>query len=279
MLDSATQLLHDSPVVDDPKSCRTATRYPCNLDAICWPSLCSVKEKRASVRIRDISTGGIGLLFTEPVEPGTVLTLELQNAERTVTRTVLARAVHVRPVGQGEWALGCTFLSRLEEDEVMALSTWFPRLLEEDGESLELNGHASVLMTPLPQLTRKQKEAVVALCDHETIDAAAAAAKIKSQTLRRWLGLEEFQIAFRSARMQKLEGEMGRLHQLAGRAISVLERHLNCGQPAVEVQAAIGILEHASKAFQLVDTEPRLRTPAPTKPKASRNGTATAVPD
>ena len=54
------------------------------------------------------------------------------------------------------------------------------------------------------------------------------------------------------------EGAVGRLQEATSEAVNTLKDNLSCGKPAVEVRAALGILEHAVKAVELYDLEERL---------------------
>jgi hypothetical protein len=47
--------------------------------------------------LRDVSSGGLGLLLDRPLEPGATLAVELRSAPDEVCCTRLARVIHVRP--------------------------------------------------------------------------------------------------------------------------------------------------------------------------------------
>jgi hypothetical protein len=102
-------------------------------------------------------------------------------------------------------------------------------------------------------LTRKQEALIVALLTKPTHEEAAAEAGVSTATLRRWLLTPAFQDAFRRARRAVVEGAIGRLQHAAGKAVETLVRNLNCGSPAAEIRAALGILEHSVKAVELLD--------------------------
>jgi hypothetical protein len=51
---------------------------------------------------------------------------------------------------------------------------------------------------------------------------------------------------------------VGRLQRSAGKAVEALERNLDCGHPGGEIRAALGILDHAVKAVELIDLAERV---------------------
>ena len=103
------------------------------------------------------------------------------------------------------------------------------------------------------KLTRKRDAAIVALLAAPTIAAAAQQAGIGERTLRTWLKLPEFQKAYRRARRDAFEQSAAMLQQLAGDAIDALRRNLTCDKPAVEVSAALAILDRTGKAIEQLD--------------------------
>src|SRR4051794_9645511 len=98
---------------------RAAERFPVNADACC-PFLSPVVEDFGSVKIRDVSMAGIGLLMTRRVEPGTLLAATLSNAARNFTKTVLIRVSHTTPL-PGNFLVGGTFSVPLTYQEMSAL--------------------------------------------------------------------------------------------------------------------------------------------------------------
>ncbi len=106
--------------------------------------------------------------------------------------------------------------------------------------------------------TRKHYEAVLALVSEPTIAAAAKQAGISEKTLWRWMQCEKFAEQYRAARRQVVTVALCNLQQTAGQAVETLRRNLACGQPAVEVRAAVAIVEQVLKAVELEDLEARL---------------------
>jgi hypothetical protein len=101
-------------------------------------------------------------------------------------------------------------------------------------------------------LTPKQARAVAALLASSTHEAAAAAAKISTATLRRWLAEPLFQQALRDGRQELVERTVGWLQTASTSAVAALVRNLSCSKPAVEVSAATAILDRALKGYELL---------------------------
>src|SRR5262249_5498092 len=88
----------------------------------------------------------------------------------------------------------------------------------------------------------KQSLAIAALMENCSVTRAAAAASVSERTLHAWLARPDFQEALHRARQESVHSSLNRLIPMSQRAVDVLESRLNCGQPAVEVQAAGEIL-------------------------------------
>ena len=99
-------------------------------------------------------------------------------------------------------------------------------------------------------LTHKQTAAIAVLLAQPTIADAARVARVSERTLRNWLALPAFRAAFRAAGRQLLESTIGRMQGLAGEALDTLRRNLKSDKPAVEVRAAIGILDQCARAAE-----------------------------
>jgi hypothetical protein len=57
--------------------------------------------------VRDVSTSGIGLELNQPLEPGTILVLELQGRHVGVSRIQSAVVMNASPLGGDTWLIGC----------------------------------------------------------------------------------------------------------------------------------------------------------------------------
>ena len=103
--------------------CRVYERQSCELPATCQPaSAREMREQRWTATIVDISQGGVRIHVTRRFERGTPLAIELPSDGANESSVVFAKVVHVRAEENGQWALGCKFISDLDEDEVFRLA-------------------------------------------------------------------------------------------------------------------------------------------------------------
>jgi hypothetical protein len=152
-------------------------------------------------------------------------------------------AVRTEPLGREEWLVGCTFASKISEDEIQTLITQVGMNTMEASGAPELSRPAAEVRTK--KLTHKQETAIAALLEDTSVAGAASAASVSERTLRGWLALPAFQQALYRARQRSVDSSMTRLLRLADRAATILETNLTCGQPGVEVQAAGEVLRLA----------------------------------
>jgi c-di-GMP-binding flagellar brake protein YcgR len=78
----------------------------------------TAQPTRFSVSVRDISLGGANLLADRAFETGQMLGIELPQAGKDESHTVLACIVRVVPEGPGQWALGCVFSRELTDEDL-----------------------------------------------------------------------------------------------------------------------------------------------------------------
>ena len=109
------------------------------------------------------------------------------------------------------------------------------------------------------KLSRKEEQAIVALLQQPTLQAAAASVGVSDVTLWRWLQQPDFQARYRAARRQLVEGALANLQQATSEAATTLRRNLTCGVPSVEIRAAVAVLDQAVKAVELLDLEERVQ--------------------
>jgi hypothetical protein len=103
----------------DPADRRATERFPINPDSSCT-FVAQAVQIVASVRIRDISMDGIGLLVSRPMEAGGMLAVTLSNAARNFNKTVLVQIAHVTPQ-VGVYLVGGKFTSPLTYQELTTL--------------------------------------------------------------------------------------------------------------------------------------------------------------
>ena len=97
---------------------RAVVRYLCDREVVYAPLL---TRERLWARVRNISTHGIGLLLGTPIEAGTDLLIEFKTMDPTTSLSVVARVVHSTMQQEGSWIVGCRFITRPTEDQILAL--------------------------------------------------------------------------------------------------------------------------------------------------------------
>jgi hypothetical protein len=109
------------------------------------------------------------------------------------------------------------------------------------------------------KFTRKMELAVAALLEQPTYKAAAEVVGVNEATLRQWMKAPEFRDRYRQAREVVLERVVARLLGLCETAAATLERNLGADKPAVQVRAALGILDRALRGVDTLDLTEELR--------------------
>jgi hypothetical protein len=71
--------------------------------------------------VQNLSLGGIGLLLSRAIAPGTSLEITLKSADQVRTFNLQARVVHSTVQPSGDWLIGCQFNERLTEDDLDCL--------------------------------------------------------------------------------------------------------------------------------------------------------------
>jgi hypothetical protein len=72
-------------------------------------------------RLRNVSTGGLGLRLRRRFEPGTLLLIELLDEAKGERRSLPVQVIHATAEGRKLWTIGCQFLSPLSDEELKAL--------------------------------------------------------------------------------------------------------------------------------------------------------------
>lgn len=103
------------------------------------------------------------------------------------------------------------------------------------------------------ELTPQQEQAILALVSTDTLAKAAKKAGVAESTLWDWKQRPAFARAYRRARRQLVDAQMTELIKLGKAAVAALKRNLKCKNPAVEVRAAIGILDKIIQGQALAD--------------------------
>jgi hypothetical protein len=98
---------------------RAAPRYTCRARPLL---LVGVRPRREPfhVSVKDISVQGAGLLCSEPIEAGSVLSIRWAFGTEESRRTVRAKVIRLAPLLHGGWVLGCVFKERLRQEDLEA---------------------------------------------------------------------------------------------------------------------------------------------------------------
>ncbi len=103
--------------------CRVFERQPCDVPTVCQPASIQVRaEHRWQGVIVNISRGGIRLRLVRRFEKNAVLAVEIPGDGVREPYTVFVKVMNVRSEN-GQWTLGCKFISEMSEDETHRLLT------------------------------------------------------------------------------------------------------------------------------------------------------------
>lgn len=110
------------------------------------------------------------------------------------------------------------------------------------------------------KFSQKMEQAIAALLSTRTIEDAARAAGIGTNTLRRWIRLPEFEAAYREARAALLSQAISRLQEASGAAATTVLKIMLCpyAPAGARLRAAEIVLEQATKASSMEDLDVRL---------------------
>lgn len=97
---------------------RAVVRYLCDREVFYFPLW---SGERLWARVRDISVYGIGLLLSAPMEIGTDLAIDMRTMNPRLPLALVARVVDVTMQEEGCWIVGCRFLTRPTEEDLLSL--------------------------------------------------------------------------------------------------------------------------------------------------------------
>ena len=83
---------------------------------LCFLVLGSAHHRSAT--FRDVSISGVGLLVGSPLEPGTLIYLQVPGEEEESIRSLRARVVRAARWEDGSWLVGCEFARGLTPEEL-----------------------------------------------------------------------------------------------------------------------------------------------------------------
>jgi len=90
------------------------------LESSCGTAVAS-QGRRWAAKVRNVSSGGLGVSLDRRFEPRALLAIDVQKAGANTSLTLLAKVVHVSREEGGFWLMGCSFPNPLSEDELQAL--------------------------------------------------------------------------------------------------------------------------------------------------------------
>jgi hypothetical protein len=90
------------------------------LDAVC--SADDDAGLPSTAMILSLSTKGVGLISSVLFDRGSILSLDMTNEAKTISRTCRAEVVQVRPFSGGNWIVGAEFLEPVSHKQVQALT-------------------------------------------------------------------------------------------------------------------------------------------------------------
>ena len=103
----------------EPSDRRTSERFPVTADTTC--SFASpVIEDFGPVKIKNLSTDGLGMFVGYRLEPGDLLAITLSNSKKNFVKTLLVRVAHVTAM-PGTFLVGGTFTTPLTYEELTKL--------------------------------------------------------------------------------------------------------------------------------------------------------------
>src|SRR5437879_1355210 len=96
---------------------RLWVRYECDMEASCQEAHAPDREP-IPARVRDISRGGVRLVVPRGIDRGGVLSISLPGEAGEQPSAILACVIHSSPLPDGQWVLGCTFVSELTDEDL-----------------------------------------------------------------------------------------------------------------------------------------------------------------
>ena len=102
-------------------------------------------------------------------------------------------------------------------------------------------------------LSRYEQRALDRLLRGDSVSSVAEEIGVHRSTIYRYFKREPFMRAYREGRRQATENAVARLQALTSEAIEAVERVLVCGDPALELRAAIAVLDRALQGVNVFD--------------------------
>ena len=99
---------------------RAGERLNVNAGTAC-DFLSPVLEDLGAARIQGISNKGLGLIVRHKIEPGLLLAINVVNTDRSFSKTMLVRVMHVTPQPGDFYLVGGEFQTPLTYEELKIL--------------------------------------------------------------------------------------------------------------------------------------------------------------
>jgi hypothetical protein len=98
---------------------RAAARHTCGCARVVH---LAVRPSFRAVRalVANVSAGGLGLTFGRPLDPGTVLAVQVRGRRLGVSLVRVARVIHATQAN-GNWRIGCTISPPFSPEELQSL--------------------------------------------------------------------------------------------------------------------------------------------------------------
>jgi hypothetical protein len=109
--------MEDRPSIMDRRS---SVRYASGKKGCCGP-IGSGLRTQWQAEVRDVSSGGLGLLVRRYFHRGTILAVKVQGPEASEGEVYFVRVAHVKLLSRDRWFVGCAFSTPLGEEVVRTL--------------------------------------------------------------------------------------------------------------------------------------------------------------
>ncbi len=96
---------------------RAEERFPIGQDSACV-FVSPVLEDMETIRIKNISSTGLGFITAVRLDPGLLLAMKLVNRAKNFSKTMLVRIVHVTPLPGKTYLIGGTLDTPLTYEEL-----------------------------------------------------------------------------------------------------------------------------------------------------------------
>lgn len=80
-----------------------------------------VEGSSGTAQVRNLSGGGVSLVFDRRIEPEAVVTLQLRNTAQPYACKLSLRVIYLQERPSGQWILGGAFMRKLTHEELQAL--------------------------------------------------------------------------------------------------------------------------------------------------------------